>query len=320
MTGTPSPNVLELLAGLEAMRGNRALLYYGPIADDALPVLYECLKKAGHIERLDLVLSTTGGSVTAARQIALLVREYASHLTVLVPYRARSAGTLLCLAADEVILGPLAELGPVDSNMGSEGELPPGAPGIVSAEDVRAFRLMAEDWFGVERPEDRLQILALVSQRFFPTSLSSFYRFDKLVRQIAGELLEYQFPGAEKEEQRKEIANQLVGGYHAHDYALSRREVRELGLKARDASPEEEDLLWSLSKACRTLVTGQPGEKAVSAPEVKVEGEVLGLVAASDFYARNVLRRHDPLPPGREGCEENGSRSDKVEVGWEIED
>lgn len=308
MTSEPSPDIPVALAELEALRGNPVLLYHAPVDGDALPVLYECLRKASRAEKLDLVLSTAGGSVTAARQIALLVREYASHLTVLVPYRARSAGTLLCLAADEIVLGPLAELGPIDSNVGSVGELPPGAPGIVSAEDVRAFRSMAEDWFGVERPEDRLQILALVSQRFFPTSLSSFYRFDKLVRQIAGELLSYQLPGAEKEEERKKIAGRLVAGYHAHDYALSRREVRDLGLKAVDASPEEEDLLWSLSKACRGQIEAT-GERE----------EVLGLVATSGFYARNVLRRQ--APPGRDGHEGCGDRSDAdvVDLKWEIE-
>jgi hypothetical protein len=227
------------------------------------------------------VLSTTGGSVTTARKIALLLREYAQHLTILVPYRARSAGTLLCLSANELVLGPMAELGPIDSHIGSAGSLPPDAPGMISAEDIRAFRQMAEDWFGVRREEDRLQVLALVAQRIFPTSLSSFYRFDKLVRQVANELLEYQLPEADAST-RQRIVDKLVGGYLAHDYVLSRREAQELGLRVRQPSPQEEALLWDLCRAYHPQITEH---------SEGTEGEVVGLVANTHFFARKMFRR-----------------------------
>jgi hypothetical protein len=173
---------------------------------------------------------------------------------------------------------------------------------MISAEDIRAFRRMAEDWFGVEREEDRLQVLALVAQRVFPTSLSSFYRFDKMVRQVANELLAYQLPDA-GEGARQQIVAQLVEGYFSHDYVISLAELLELGLRARGTSPPEEALLWDLNRACREQVVEHPTRTA---------GEVVGLIAGTNFRARQVFRR-----VGAPMRQSNGSRS---EDGWQPED
>jgi predicted esterase YcpF (UPF0227 family) len=274
------PSIFPQLAEFASLRGNPVVIYSAMITEDSVHVLYEHLRRLGKTERLDLVLSTRGGSVITARQIALLLHEYVQHLTIMVPYRARSAGTLLCLGANELVLGPMAELGPIDSQISSAGPPPAEAPGMISAEEIRAFREMAEEWFGIEREEDRIQVLALVAQRVFPTSLASFYRFDKLVHQTAVELLEYQLPDAE-EGKRQQIVGQLVGGYYAHDYVLSRAEARALGLQVRYASPQEEALLWELVQACHARVDEHPGGE---------EG-VIGLIVGTGFYAQQVARR-----------------------------
>src|SRR5437764_10030682 len=182
------------IAEMQKLHGTPAIVYGSMINGDSVRVLYECLRRWGPRERLDLVLSTSGGQVTAARQLGLLLRDYANHLTILVPYRARSAGTLLCLCANELVLGPMAELGPIDSHLSVISPAPPDAPGMIAARDIYTFRQMAEDWFGITREEDRLQVLALLAQRVFPTTLSSFYRSDRQIRHIACELLMYQLP------------------------------------------------------------------------------------------------------------------------------
>lgn len=290
----PAAEVQSLLAELQAQRGNPLLLCHTPLAADVVPALYQCLRSLGRGERLDLVLSTYGGVVTTARQLALLLREFTDRLSILVPHRARSAGTLLCLSADELVLSPFAELGPLDANMGATEAQPPGTPGIVSAEDIRAFPAMAKDWFGVDRPEDGLQLLAMLSQRIFPASLSSFYRMDKLIRQVAGELIEFQLPGP-AEQQRTRIVDQLVAGYHAHDYVLTRRDARELGLRVVDASAEEERLLWTLADR---LARAELGGAGLAAVEDRPAVEVVGIIAAVDFLARNVIRWGTGSAPG----------------------
>jgi hypothetical protein len=253
MSDNPS-DISRLVQALQARRDRPVIFFHSALADDTVPILYECLSRIGRTDGLDLVLSTTGGSIASTRQIALLLREFTGHLSILVPYRARSAGTLLCLSADRLVLGPLAELGPIDSVMGSDGPPGPELPGSISAEDIRAFRTMAEDWFGVDRPADRLQVLAMLATRIFPTSLSSFYRFDRLVREVAAELLEFGLPGPEQAAARAGIVDRLVSGYHSHDFVLTRRDIRALGLPAEDAAPAEQELLWSLAQAIAPAV------------------------------------------------------------------
>jgi hypothetical protein len=293
----------SLLARLQTSRGNPTLLAQGWLATDLVPVLHRCLHRMGRAKRLDLVLSTYGGAVTSARQVALLLREFTDRLTILVPQRARSAGTLLCLAADEVVLSGFAELGPLDANMGATESQAPGIPGTLSSEDIRAFPSMARDWFGVQRPEDGLQLLAMLSQRIFPASLASFYRLDKLIRQVADELLAFQLPA--DEQVRARIVDQLVGGYHAHDYVLTRRDVQQLGLRAIEPNPDEEELMWAITRQLSRLELGTSQATAGDGPEVKV----IGIIAAVGFLACNVIRQAGP----------DGSLS-SGRAHWEIEE
>lgn len=303
-------NVLQKMAELEELRGNPGILFAASMEEDCIQVLYECFRIYGRMERLDLVLLTRGGTVSPARQIALLLREYVKELTILVPYSARSSGTLLCLAADHLVLGPLAELGPIDSHFGSAGLPPSDAPGMIAAEDIRAFRNMAEDWFGVDREEDRLQVLALIAQRIFPTSLSSFYRGDKLVRSIAHELLGFQNPKLE-DEARQYIVDKLVGGYHAHDYILSRSELVELGLPVTLATSQEEDVLWDIQRACRSLIGSQ---------SAGMNDETVGLILGARVQARKILRETRSARVQDESSQhENPQHQDvKTEIEWEI--
>src|SRR5262249_27635004 len=90
-----------LIADLEALRRSRVLLYMSQdrgrfphllLEDDVLP-LAEALRQIGPVECLDLVLATGGGSVTSAQAICYLLRAYATHISVLIPYKARSART-----------------------------------------------------------------------------------------------------------------------------------------------------------------------------------------------------------------------------------
>lgn len=300
---------LPQLTALEECRGNPLILYVAPFEDTCVRMLYECLRTLGKTERLDFVLSTTGGNITTAHQLALLLREYAHYLTILVPYRALSAGTLLCLSADELVLGPMSALGPIDAHIGSAGSPPPDAPTMISAQDVHAFREMAEQWFGVVREEDRLQILALVAQRIFPTSLSAFYRSDQLTRQIANELLTYQLPDAETSV-RQHIVDRLAGGYFAHDYRILRQEASSLGLRVQFASQQEERLLWDLLQASRT----SPGDSPTP-----LEGEATGLIASSEFSAR-LLPQWVDVPAGRHKKVREGEPTERtLGMRWEIE-
>src|ERR1700692_1875021 len=67
---------------------------------------------------LDLVLHTPGGLVLAALQIAKAVRDHKAKVTVFVPHYAMSGGTLIALAADEIVMCSHSVLGPIDPQLG----------------------------------------------------------------------------------------------------------------------------------------------------------------------------------------------------------
>src|SRR2546423_1422916 len=67
---------------------------------------------------LDIVLHTPGGVVLAAVQIARAIRAHKGKVSVLVPHYAMSGGTLIALAADEILMSRHAVLGPIDPQLG----------------------------------------------------------------------------------------------------------------------------------------------------------------------------------------------------------
>lgn len=66
---------------------------------------------------IDIIMHTPGGLALAATQIALALKSHPAKKTVIVPHYAMSGGTLIALAADEIIMDPHAVLGPVDPQL-----------------------------------------------------------------------------------------------------------------------------------------------------------------------------------------------------------
>lgn len=312
--------ISQSLRALETLRGNPALLYCcggqagvpKTIEEDDVAPLYECLRRIGATEHLDLVLYTSGGYATVARRIALLLREHAERVTILVPYKARSAGTLLCLSADELVLGPLAELGPLDPQIAMSGDGPAGSPPSISSEDVRAFRAMAESWFGLESEAHRMQIFALLSQRMFPTTLSSFFRSDQQVRQFGEELLRYQLPDADERVVRR-LVDHLVSGFHAHDHIITRAEARRLGLRVAAPNVEVEARLWEVWQSYLGYIRGAAGHT----PGQQIS--VNGMIASADLVARHAMRWPEMTPALAAAMRDGPPRPSMIpQAGWEL--
>src|SRR6195256_3329371 len=69
---------------------------------------------------IDLIIHTPGGLVLAANQIAHALKRHRAKVTVFVPHYAMSGGTLIALAADEIVMDSNAVLGPVDPQLGQQ--------------------------------------------------------------------------------------------------------------------------------------------------------------------------------------------------------
>src|SRR4029453_6303822 len=122
----------RLISKIENDRGSRVILlvhrqetmsFLGfPVyryidVDDSEEVL-RAIHMTGKDVPIDLILHTPGGLVLAALQIAEAIKSTKAKVTVFVPHYAMSGGTLISLAAREIVMSEHAVLGPIDPQGG----------------------------------------------------------------------------------------------------------------------------------------------------------------------------------------------------------
>lgn len=159
---------------------------------------------------LDVVLHTPGGLVLAAEQIAYALKQHPGKVTVFVPHYAMSGGTLIALAADEIVMSPSAVLGPVDPQL---GQTP--ARSVVDAVEAKT---------DINEIDDQTLILADVSRKAL-----------RQVREFVYGLLEPRM-GADK---AAELADALSQGQWTHDYPILPPEAEAMGLPVSTEIPAE---------------------------------------------------------------------------------
>jgi ClpP class serine protease len=161
---------------------------------------------------IDLILHTPGGLVLATEQIALALCRHPGKVTVFVPHYAMSGGTLLALAADEIVMDENAVLGPVDPQL---GQWP--ANSILKAVEQKA----------VNEIDDQTLILADVARK----------AVGQIHALIVNILSRKQSPPPP--ERIQSLADLLSSGIWTHDYPISVDEAREMGLTVSTDVPQE---------------------------------------------------------------------------------
>jgi len=159
---------------------------------------------------IDLIIHTPGGLALASTQIANALVRHKGPVRVIIPHYAMSGGTLIALAADEIITDPNAVLGPVD----------PQLQGIPAASILKV--LEKKD---IKDIEDQTLIMADVAQK----------AMDQMVNYVVWLLME----NGMEEEKAKAIAQELATGKYTHDFPLEVDKLRELGLNVSTEAPEE---------------------------------------------------------------------------------
>lgn len=149
---------------------------------------------------IDIVLHTPGGLVLASEQIAYAIKKHPAKVTVFVPHYAMSGGTLLALAADEIVMDENAVLGPVDPQVG-------GYPAVSI--------LAAVEQKSKNEVDDKTLILADIASK----------AVDQIYSLVKG-LIADKMPEGEAEL----VADYLTKGRRTHDYPITCEELRGLGL------------------------------------------------------------------------------------------
>ncbi len=156
---------------------------------------------------IDIILHTPGGLVLAAEQIGRALRDHPGRVTMFVPHYAMSGGTLIALAADEIVMDPHGVLGPVDPQLGNYP-----AVSVLAAVERKP----------IERVNDETLILANQAQKAI-----------KQVRAVVVELASRRLAA----EQAETLAATLTGGAWTHDYPITVTEARSLGFAVSTEMP-----------------------------------------------------------------------------------
>jgi ClpP class serine protease len=240
----------KLIARLEKRRGSRVILLVHRQETMNLlgfPVFrYINIEDSEEIVRaihltdpdmpIDLVMHTPGGLVLASYQIAHAIKGHRGKVTVHVPHFAMSGGTLIALAADEIVMGDHAVLGPVDPQI---GEYP--AASLVKLVQTKP----------IAEIDDRTWILADIGRK----------ALDQLREHVKELLLEHFSP-----ERAGELATTLSAGRWTHDFPITFEEAQALGLHVSKGLHDE---LYQLMSLYPQPVKRQPTVEYTPLPKFK---------------------------------------------------
>ena len=239
------------------------------IAQDVIDLFINHLDKIGVVEKISLYLYTRGGDTAAAWNIINLLRQYCDELQVIIPNKAHSAGTLISIGANSIIMTKQATLGPIDPSINTplNPQIPnnPTATMPVSVEAVKGYLEFAKEELSIKDDMALANILIKLSDSVHPLVLGNVYRSRAQIKMLAEKLLINQVTDQTK---IKQIIDFLCSDSGSHDYTINRREARDnLGLNI--IKPDEE--LYVLIKTIYDNISEELGFGETLDPRSMIE-------------------------------------------------
>ncbi|MDR3543650.1 MAG: peptidase [Desulfosporosinus sp.] len=235
---------ISLIERLEQLRDSKVLVYYShtPLNDTIIVPLYKQLKEIGHTKRIDLFLHSYGGAVDTPYKVVTLIREFCDQFAVIVPFAAKSAASMLVLGADEVVMGPISELGPIDPLVIH----PVYKDILVPVQAVwHCLDYLQRSIINSSDPEVASFMVTPLINKLDPWLIGDYEKTIKASQQYAETLLS-NYMLKDDLGRVANVTQALTEGYYSHGYPIGRREAKELGLKVTDAHGELWDVIWKL--------------------------------------------------------------------------
>jgi ClpP class serine protease len=240
-------NKKEIFQKIEKQRHSRVIAYLtgdrqGPInakiAMDIIPVISAQLRKIGRTQNIDLFLYSAGGDTMVPWRLVSMIREYCDNFSVLIPYKAHSAATMISLGADEIVMSDLSEISPIDPSTANifnpsdpqnpQNKIP------VSVEDVMAYFDLAKNKFGIKNDQELTAIFNKFIEstpQIHPLALGNINRTHNLIRMLAKRLLK-SHRTLMKDEEIDKIVDDFTEKLYSHQYLIGRKEAKDdLNLK-----------------------------------------------------------------------------------------
>jgi len=236
-----------LIQQLENLRKSRVITYLtsdrqGPvnarIAMDIIPIVSKQLRAIGRTGSIDLFLYSSGGDTMVPWRLVSMIREYCNKFSVLIPYKAHSAATMVSLGADEIVMSDLSELSPIDPSTANvfnpQDPQNPQNKIPISVEDVMAYFDLAKNKFGIKNDEDLTKVFNKFVEstpQIHPLALGNINRTHNLIRMLAKRLLKSHQSPLHDEEIEK-LVDYFTEKLYSHQYFIGRKEAKEdLGVR-----------------------------------------------------------------------------------------
>ncbi|MDR2612868.1 MAG: hypothetical protein LBG06_08605 [Deltaproteobacteria bacterium] len=246
---------LALFHKCEQLRGKPLIAYvtsvrpYASISmalDAVLPIITQVQSIPKAEKNVDfLIISNGGDSITALRIIDILRARF-DNISVLVPYSAFSAATFLALGANEIVMHPYSNLGPVDPQISTRKLNKYGKPESLhfTSEDIRLYFDFIRSDVGITDQAYVSSALGFLAREVAPLAIGASKRFQQHSYSLCVKMLETDRKLSK--EKAESIANALNTAYYHHGYAISRSEARDIGLPIADENHDLETVMWDI--------------------------------------------------------------------------
>lgn len=239
---------------MEEKLSSRVICYYvdsrSMISQTHPDMFLDLLRKIGTQETLTLMVISDGGAGHASLRLATILREYCRNLQILVPSRCASAATMLCLAADKIIMAPSGYLTSIDSSL--RHELNPkgadGHPTRVSVDQVkRVIKFLTAEGTVESAEHGQEGPYRTLFKYLHPLALGEIDRASSDSMLIAQRLMKMHPQTFGSDEQKmNQLAEKLINGYPAHGFPIVASEAIELGLPVEKADAGLSEVLRDL--------------------------------------------------------------------------
>lgn len=216
------------------------------MATDAIPTIIEQINQIPQDKKeVDFLIISNGGDPIMSLRTISILRERFNRVSVIVPFVAFSAATILALGADEIVMHPYSNLGPLDPQLSIVKPNAQGQPAQIqfSSEDIRSYIEFIRSDVGISDPEQLIAAFNSLAAEVGPVRIGTSKRSQLLSMSLSTKMLETHLGDKEKAE---EIAKALNMSYFHHGYAVGRREAKDMGLNVILPEKELEDIMWSI--------------------------------------------------------------------------
>jgi hypothetical protein len=199
-------------------------------------------------DSLDVLIHSPGGSAEAAEAIIELLRSRFSNLRFIVPDLAKSAATMMCCAADQLLMDEKSELGPIDPQMmivrGDKQVIRAPAQAIVDQFDL-ARKSISEN-------PNSLPVWLPLLQTLSPSLLMECENADRLSRELVKSWLEkYMFRADDNKVEKATRTSEYLAKsqeHLSHGRRIGIEQLQELGFNILDTRtlPELQSAIWNL--------------------------------------------------------------------------